>query len=147
MIKCLLINSTKDEYVPERIYFDRWANAIKYENEGEITIKIITTNEMREYNKLYKNQDKVSDTLAFPVENFIIENKVILGDIAMCAKKINSDSELYNKKKIHRWAHLTIHSLLHIYGYDHESITARNKMEDIEINILKSFNIFDPYEI
>ena len=147
MIKCLLINNTKDEYVPERTYFDRWANAIKYENEGEVTIKIITSYEMREYNKLYKNQDKVSDTLAFPAENFIIENKVILGDIAMCAKKINSDSELYNKKKIERWAHLTIHSLLHIYGYDHESAITRNKMEDIEIGILKSFNIFDPYEI
>ena len=147
MIKCLLINSIKDEYVPDRIYFDRWTSAIKYENEGEVTIKIITPDEMREYNKLYKNQDKVSDTLAFPAENITIENKVILGDIAMCAKKINSDSELYNKKKIDRWAHLTIHSLLHIYGYDHGSVTTRNKMEDIEISILKGFNIFNPYEI
>ena len=102
---------------------------------------------MRDYNKLYKNQDKVSDTLAFPAENITVENKIILGDIAMCANKINSDSELYNKKKIERWAHLTIHSLLHIYGYDHESVTSRNKMENIEIDILKGFNIFDPYEI
>ena len=147
MIKCVLINNIKDEYVPDKIYFNRWTNSIKYENEGEVTIKIITPNEMREFNKIYKNQNKVSDTLAFPAENITIENKVILGDIAMCANKINSDSELYNKKKIDRWAHLTIHSLLHIYGYDHESITNRNKMEDIEIGILKGFNIFDPYEM
>ena len=147
MIKCLLLNSVKDEYVPESKYFDRWVNAIKYKNEYEITIKITTPDEMRCYNKLYKNQDKVSDTLAFPAENITIENKVILGDIAMCASKINSDSELYNKKKIERWAHLTIHSLLHIYGYDHKCVTSRNKMENIEIDILKGFNIFDPYEI
>ena len=147
MIECLLINSIKDEYVPDRLYFHRWTNAIKYEIEGEVTIKIITPDEMREYNKLYKNQDKVSDTLAFPADNITIENKVILGDIAMCANKINSDSELYNKKKIDRWAHLTIHSLLHIYGYDHENVTTRNKMENIEIGILKGFNIFNPYEI
>ena len=147
MIKCLLINGVKDEYVPELRYFDQWANAIKYKNECEITIKITTPEEMRSYNKLYKNQDKVSDTLAFPADNIIVENKIILGDIAMCANKINSDSDVYNKKKIERWAHLTIHSLLHIYGYDHESVTSRNKMENIEIDILKGFNIFDPYEI
>ena len=41
---------------------------------------------MRNFNKLYKNEDKVSDTLAFPFENLTIEDKVILGDIAMCAK-------------------------------------------------------------
>ena len=111
MIKCLIINSTEGEYVPEKTHFYRWANAIKYKNEGEVTIKIITPDEMRGYNKLFKNQDKVSDTLAFPADNIIIENKVILGDIAMCASKINSDSELYNKKKLERWAHLTIHSL------------------------------------
>ena len=102
MIKCLIINSTEGEYVPETTHFYRWANAIKYENEGEVTIKIITPDEMRGYNKLFKNQDKVSDTLAFPADNIIIENKVILGDIAMCASKINSDSELYNKKKLER---------------------------------------------
>ena len=147
MIKCLIINSTEGEYVPETTHFYRWANAIKYENEGEVTIKIITPDEMRGYNKLFKNQDKVSDTLAFPADNIIIENKVILGDIAMCASKINSDSELYNKKRLERWAHLTIHSLLHIYGYDHDSKTNREKMEDIEIDILKGFNIFNPYEI
>ena len=147
MIKCLLINSIKDEYVPESSYFDCWANALKYKNECEVTIKITTPDEMRGYNKLYRNQDKVSDTLAFPAENITIENKIILGDIAMCANKINSDSELYNKKKIERWAHLTIHSLLHIYGYDHETVNSRNKMENIEIDILKGFNIFDPYEI
>ena len=147
MIKCLLINSIKDEYVPESTYFDRWVNALKHKNECEVTIKIITPDEMRGYNKLYKNQDKVSDTLAFPADNIIIENKVILGDIAMCASKINSDSELYSKKKLERWAHLTIHSLLHIYGYDHDSKKNREKMEDIEIDILKGFNIFNPYEI
>ena len=147
MIKCLIINSTEGEYIPEITYFDSWANAIKYEKEGEVTIKITTPDEMRDYNKLYKNQDKVSDTLAFPADNITIENKVILGDIAMCASKINSDSELYNKKKLERWAHLTIHSLLHIYGYDHNNKTNREKMEDMEINILKGFNIFNPYEI
>ena len=65
----------------------------------------------------------------------------------MCAKKINSDSDLYSKKKEQRWAHLTIHSTLHILGYDHENISKQKNMENKEIDILKKFNIFNPYEI
>ena len=61
--------------------------------------------------------------------------------------KINIDSDLYSKKKIDRWAHLTIHSVLHILGYTHENINNRKQMENKEISILKKFNIFNPYEI
>ncbi len=147
MIECILINSIKDQFVPEEKYFNDWINAINYNGKGEITIKITTAEEMRKFNKLYKNTDKVSDTLAFPSENLICEEKIILGDIAMCAKKINEESIMYNKREIERWAHLTIHSMLHILGYNHDSDSKRKEMENIEINILKEFNIFNPYEI
>tara|TARA_B100001769_G_C21806229_1_gene438751 strand:+ start:204 stop:647 length:444 start_codon:yes stop_codon:yes gene_type:complete len=147
MIECHLINFIKNEFVPEQKYFNVWTNALNYKEDAEITIKIISPEEMKNFNKLYKKIDKVSDTLAFPAENLIIENKVILGDIAMCANKINSDSSLYNKKKLDRWAHLTIHSLLHLLGYDHCNNDERKKMEDIETSLLKEFNIFNPYEI
>ena len=65
----------------------------------------------------------------------------------MCAKKINSDAKYYSKENIERWAHLTIHSMLHILGYDHSSPESQNKMEGIEIELLKKFNILDPYTI
>ena len=147
MIKCLLINGVKDEYVPELTYFDQWANAIKHKNECEITIKITTPEEMRSYNKLYKNQDKVSDTLAFPADNVTVENKIILGDIAMCANKINLDSITFKKEKSDRWAHLLVHSTLHLLGYTHDNKIDQEYMEKKEIDILKKFNIFNPYEI
>ena len=147
MIKCFLINNVENEFVPKSNDFKEWLKAFEYKEQAEINIKIVTPEEMRNFNKLYKNEDKVSDTLAFPFENFTIEDKVILGDIAMCANKINIDSDLYSKKKIDRWAHLTIHSVLHILGYTHENINNRKQMENKEIGILKKFNIFNPYEI
>ena len=147
MIKCFLINNVENEFVPKSNDFKEWLKAFEYKEQAEINIKIVTPKEMRNFNKLYKNEDKVSDTLAFPFENFTIEDKVILGDIAMCANKINIDSDLYSKKKIDRWAHLTIHSVLHILGYTHENINNRKQMENKEISILKKFNIFNPYEI
>ena len=147
MIKCFLINNVENEFVPKSNDFKEWLKAFEYKEQAEINIKIVTPKEMRNFNKLYKNEDKVSDTLAFPFENLTIEDKVILGDIAMCANKINIDSDLYSKKKIERWAHLTIHSVLHILGYTHENTNNRRQMENKEIDILKKFNIFNPYEI
>ena len=55
---------------------------------------------------------------------------------------------IYIINKIERWAHLTIHSTLHLLGYNHDNNNNKQKiMENIEINILKEFNIFNPYEI
>jgi len=147
MIELHLINQVLDEYVPDQVDFQKWSHAIQYSDSAEITIKIVSLDEMKKYNMLYKNQDEVTDILSFPFHDLIIDNKNIIGDIAMCANKINTDSILYKKKKIDRWAHLTIHSVLHILGYTHENKKNQKKMELVEINILKKFNILNPYEI
>ena len=91
MINCIIINDINGEYVPKDIFFQDWLKAVGYKKNSEITIKIVTEDEMREFNKLYKGEDKLSDTLAFPFEKLNLDNKIILGDIAMCAKKINID--------------------------------------------------------
>ena len=88
-----------------------------------------------------------SDTLAYPFENRSVDKKIILGDIAMCAGKINTDSIFFRKEKLERWAHLTIHSTLHLLGYSHDNKIDQENMENTEIDILKKFNIFNPYEI
>ena len=147
MIKCYLMNNIEEEYVPEYKNFVDWLSIIDCEDMSEVNIKIITPKEMRNFNKLYKNEDKVSDILAFPNTISFNNGKNILGDIVMCANKINNDSNTYNKKNIERWAHLTIHSTLHLLGYDHNNDKNRNIMESKEIDILKKFNIFNPYEI
>ena len=147
MIKCYLMNNIQEEYVPEYKNFVDWLNIIECEDMSEVNIKIIAPKEMRNFNKLYKNQDKVSDILAFPNTISFNNGKNILGDIVMCANKINNDSNTYNKKNIERWAHLTIHSTLHLLGYNHNTDKDRNIMESKEIDILKKFNIFNPYEI
>ena len=71
MISGIVINNIDGEFVPEDIFFQNWLNAIDYKKKSEITIKIVTENEMREFNKLYKSEDKVSDILAFPFDKLI----------------------------------------------------------------------------
>ena len=146
MITCIIKNNINNEFIPDARSFDEWVNATGYKENVEINIKIVTPEEMIKFNTKYKNINKVTDTLAFPFEKLLIDNKIILGDIAMCANKINEDAELYNKSKTDRWAHLVIHSTLHLLGYTHDSKKTKKVMEEKEINLLKKFKISNPYE-
>ena len=147
MIKSYLINNVKNEYIPDNALFNEWLSSIEHSEDVEITIKIVTPNEMKNLNILYRDKDKISDTLAFSFDNLLIDKKIILGDIAMCANKINLDSITFKKEKSDRWAHLLIHSTLHLLGYTHDNKIDQEYMENKEIDILKKFNIFNPYEI
>ena len=147
MIKSFLINNIKDEYAPDSASFDEWLGSVEHSGDAEITIKIVTPEEMINLNILYRDKEKISDTLAFPFDNLVIDKKIILGDIAMCANKINADSITFKKEKLERWAHLLIHSTLHLLGYTHNNKVEQDNMENKEIDILKKFNIFNPYEI
>ena len=147
MIKSFLINNIKGEYAPDNASFDEWLGSVEHSGDAEITIKIVTPEEMRNLNILYRDKNKISDTLAFPFDNLSVDKKIILGDIAMCASKINTDSIFFRKEKLERWAHLTIHSTLHLLGYSHDNKIDQENMENTEIDILKKFNIFNPYEI
>ena len=147
MITCIINNNISNEFIPSKKFFEDWISAIDYKESAEVNIKIITPEEMRKFNSKYRNLNKITDTLAFPLEKILIDNKIILGDIAMCAKKINDDADLYNKNRIDRWAHLLIHSTLHLLGYSHNNKNNQKTMEEKEISILKKFKIFNPYEL
>lgn len=147
MITCIINNNISNEFIPSKKFFEDWLSAIDYKESAEVNIKIITPEEMKKFNSKYRNLNKITDTLAFPLEKILIDNKIILGDIAMCAKKINDDADLYNKNKIDRWAHLLIHSTLHLLGYSHNNKNKQKIMEEKEISILRKFKIFNPYEL
>ena len=147
MITCIINNNINNEFIPSKKFFEDWLSAIDYKESAEVNIKIITPEEMKKFNSKYRNLNKITDTLAFPLEKILIDNKIILGDIAMCAKKINDDADLYNKNKIDRWAHLLIHSTLHLLGYSHNNKNNQKIMEEKEISILRKFKIFNPYEL
>jgi len=147
MITCIINNNISNEFIPSKKFFEDWISAIDYKESAEVNIKIVTPEEMKKFNSKYRNLNKITDTLAFPLEKILIDNKIILGDIAMCAKKINDDADLYNKNRIDRWAHLLIHSTLHLLGYSHNNKNNQKTMEEKEISILKKFKIFNPYEL
>ena len=80
MIKCIIINPCKEEYVPDNSFFNKWISAFEFKGQAEVTIKIVDENEMRNFNILYRNLDKISDTLAFPSDNLSLNETLLLGD-------------------------------------------------------------------
>ena len=70
----------------------------------------------------------------------------LLGDLVICAPLIAEEALQQNKQSQHHWAHITIHGILHLLGYDHIQDQDAEEMEALEIQILHKLNIVNPYQ-
>ena len=114
---------------------------------GNYNINFLLTNnkKIKFLNKNYNNKPKPTDVLTFTNYQKINKKIIRFADIAISGNIIESDAK---KLKINFYDHLThiiIHALLHSNNYDHDTERKFNKMKKIEINILKSMNIENPY--
>ena len=74
------------------------------------------------------------------------ENSLLLGDLVMCAELVTQEAEAHQKSLLAHWAHLTVHGMLHLQGYDHQKTNDALKMEQLEIKILHQLGFTNPYE-
>jgi probable rRNA maturation factor len=125
---------------------------------SEITLRIVSSIEMTKLNSDFRKQNKVTNVLSFPFEppkiifkkpsnllNNIEEKTQLLGDIVICEERLIQEAKMQNKTCLNHWAHLIIHSTLHLIGFDHILEKEAVIMENLEINILSFFNIPNPY--
>jgi probable rRNA maturation factor len=102
--------------------------------------------EAKSLNKKYRNIDKATNVLSFPAEIPPQLGINFLGDIVICASVVDYEAQQQRKQSSTHWAHLLVHGLLHLQGYDHENKQAADEMESIEIKILQKLNIPNPYK-
>ena len=93
----------------------------------------------------YRNKNKATNVMSFPVDSINDGDTDILGDLVICAAIVVKESQEDNKDEIMHWAHLTIHGFLHLLGCDHETKTDAKKMERLETKIIIDFGFKDPY--
>ena len=139
-----------DEYlageVPEFGLLQTWAEAAYLDDAPAIASMLITTSDgIRELNKQYRGKDKATNVLSFPMESPEEVDICLLGDIVLCAKVIKQEAELQSKPEKSHWAHMVIHSMLHLQGFDHVSNDEAEKMEKLEGNILHQLGFENPY--
>ena len=135
--------------LPENDSIIKWAKkALDKKYKGaEIVIRIVDVDESRELNKIWCKKNYATNVLSFPISKSIKQAPNLLGDVVICANIVVTEANEQNKNIDEHYAHLIIHGVLHLQGYDHQSKDEANAMESKEINILNNLGYNNPYEI
>ena len=104
------------------------------------------TKESQQLNHQYRQKDKPTNVLSFPFEVPEGIDINLLGDLIICADVVIKEAQEQNKKCDDHWAHLVIHGCLHLLGYDHIKENEATEMESIEIKLLSTLGIDNPYQ-
>lgn len=116
-----------------------------YPQDTEIVVRIVDGTESAELNKLYRHKEGPTNILSFPVDLPEGVDLDLLGDLVVCAPVLEREALEQHKVLTDHWAHIIIHGVLHLLGYDHIEASDAEIMEDKEIAILQKLNISNPY--
>lgn len=146
MINLALINE-HNLPAPDAAQFESWLHQVaeRLDIKGEVCIKIIGVEESQFLNHTYRNNDKSTNVLSFPSEIPDFVESTQLGDLAICVEVVEKESKQQNKPLEHHWAHMTIHGVLHLLGYDHIEDADAEAMEALEVELLQNLSIKNPY--
>ncbi len=114
--------------------------------ERSIVIRVVENDEIQALNKAYRAQDKPTNILSFPYEAMTEHDQSLhLGDLVIALSVVRNEAESAGKSFEHHFAHLLIHGILHLLGYDHEQSEEAELMESKEIELLAGLAIPNPY--
>lgn len=126
--------------LPLRADFVRWARTALV-GGGEIAIRLVETDEGQALNKEYRGKDYATNVLSFPYDT----EPVVSGDLVICPNVVAREAAEQNKPLAAHYAHLVVHGMLHLQGWDHENDADAQAMEEEETEILAAMGYPDPY--
>ena len=115
---------------------------------GDIAIRYVDESAMQQLNRDYRGRDAPTNVLSFPaapIAGLPKRVRVGLGDIAVCPAVVAAEAAEQGKSSADHHAHMLVHGVLHLLGYDHESAADAEKMEALERRVLDRLGIGDPY--
>jgi len=145
------IEIQKSDYVvcdcPPDDLLVRWALAGVEDDTGAgMTLRIVGSLEMQQSNHQWRGKDKPTNVLSFPADFPPQAGLSYLGDLLICAEVLEQESTEQGKALFDHWAHIVVHGVLHLQGFDHEDDQQAQKMEQREREILATLGVTDPYQ-
>ena len=133
--------------LPSVQQLEQWAKAALLDRKSrqELNVRIVDADESQQLNKEYRGKDKPTNVLSFPFEAPPGVNANILGDLVICAPVVRHEALEQGKTESSHWAHMVVHGMLHLQGYDHENDADAEEMESREVSIMKQLDFDDPY--
>lgn len=130
-----------DDDLPKRARLRKWAVAA-LRTDADVTLRLVDTAEGRRLNRDYRGRDYATNVLTFVYR----DTPPLSGDIALCAPVIAAEARQQHKDPVAHYAHLVVHGMLHLQGYDHGNDADAGVMEALEREIVMRLGYPDPYK-
>lgn len=133
--------------IPAANSFRRWVAAALDGRirEADLAIRLVDAREGKSFNRHYRGKDYATNVLSFPADLPEGVKLPLLGDLVICAPVVAREAAEQGKPLNAHYAHLTVHGVLHLLGWDHEDEREAECMEQLEREILATLGIADPY--
>ncbi len=113
----------------------------------ELCVRIVDESEMRALNQQYRQRSGSTNVLSFAVDKIPEIPVYMLGDLVICAPVVTREAQQQKKTLNSHWAHMVVHGVLHLCGYDHMNQIDAQQMENREMLILDKLGFSNPYEV
>ena len=163
-----LCYAARRPWVPRRAHFAAWVSAALAARRGagvrearagaragagvhagagvvDLSIRVVGAARSRSLNLRYRGKDRPTNVLSFGGAGPLPDGRHDLGEIVICAPVVAREAREQMKSAEAHWAHLTVHGVLHLLGFDHERVAEARKMEGRETQILDRLGFSNPY--
>lgn len=132
--------AVRDDGLPTRARLRKWA-AAALRSDAAVTVRLVDAEEGRTLNHDYRKRDYATNVLTFIYQ----DTPPLSGDIVLCAPVVAEEARQQRKDLSAHYAHMVVHGMLHLQGYDHENDADAGIMETLETEIVMQLGYPDPY--
>ena len=138
--------ATEQDDLPQAGQIESWVRLALGDREtAELTVRLVGLEESAALNERFRSRTGPTNVLSFPAELPAGVDLPFLGDVVICAPLVQEEAACRNKDPRAHWAHLVVHGVLHLQGYDHGSDREAERMESLEVRLLAELGYPDPY--
>ncbi len=133
--------------IPSSTQLRRWVCSALQDraDTAELTVRIVDEAEITALNRSYRGKDAPTNVLSFPYQALPGVESGLLGDVVICAPVVAREAVVQGRSPEAHWAHITIHGVLHLLGYDHRDAAEADTMEQLESRLLGRLGYPDPW--